>query len=141
MASYLTISIISTLIIQASIGVGLYLASFQVMDHGLEFWTTMTEVLAYLPAIWVIIGISLFLVGIWPKRTGLVWAYLSFAFIVLYLGNLLSFPDWVNNLSSFTHIPPISQGNTNWTALYGLSLLTLGLTFLGFWGYNKRDII
>ena len=100
----------------------------------------MVEVFIYLPAIWVIIGLSLLFVGTWSKGSSLVWLYIVFTFIVLYLGNLLDFPQWLNDLSTFNHIPEISQDLINWTPVYALSALALFLGFVGFTGYNKRDI-
>ncbi|WP_303861860.1 ABC transporter permease [Alkalibaculum bacchi] len=140
MSSHTIIAFLSTIIMQGSIGLGLYLTSIGVMEQNLVLGNTMVEVFIYLPAIWVIIGLSLLFVGTWSKGSSLVWLYIVFTFIVLYLGNLLDFPQWLNDLSTFNHIPEISQDLINWTPVYALSALALFLGFVGFTGYNKRDI-
>ena len=141
MGDYTIIAFLSTIIMQGSIGLGLYATSIGVMEHNLVFESIIAEVFVYLPAIWFIVGLSLLLVGVWPKSTSLVWFYIVFTFMVLYLGNVLDFPEWLNNLSTFTHIPQISQDIIRWTSIYALSALALFLGFVGFAGYNKRDII
>lgn len=140
MGSYTFIAFFSSIIMQGFIGLGLYLTSIEVMEQDLVFVSIMKEVFIYLPAIWVILGLSLLLVGSRPKATSLVWLYIVFTFIVLYLGNMLNFPEWLNKLSTFTHIPQAFQEKLNVVPLYVLSLLALFLGFIGFIGYNRRDI-
>ena len=66
--------------------------------------------------------------------------YIVFSLVVIYIGGLIDFPDWVNNLSAFTHVPQIPSDEIDWPALGVLTSVALVLSLIGFIGYNKRDI-
>src|SRR5690606_26718149 len=57
--------------------------------------------LVYLPALWLVAGLAVALYGWWPRAAGLVWLVPAYGFVVGYLGQLLSMPDWLANLSPF----------------------------------------
>ena len=92
---------------QVAVALGLWSAGICVMDEALAFGTTFGSALIYLPAMWIMMGVAVFLIGIAPKVTGLAWLYMIYGFIVIYLGGILDFPDWMNNLSAFHHIPQV----------------------------------
>ena len=77
------------------------------MEEGLEFGTLYGAAIVYLPAMWIMIGLAALLIGAVPKFTGLTWLYLIYSFIVVYLGGLLQFPEWLGNLTPFGQIPNI----------------------------------
>ncbi|MER2173812.1 MAG: hypothetical protein ABS911_03960 [Carnobacterium sp.] len=94
----------------------------------------------YGPTIWVVLGLTTVLVGAFPKRTSLIWIYVTFSILVIYLGSLLEFPEWVNNISAFHHIPQLPNEEIIWFPLSSLSLVGIVLSVIGFLSYNKRDI-
>ncbi len=63
-----------------------------------------------------------------------------YAFAVGYLGQLLQFPDWMNNLSPFGHIPRPPAAEFDWTPPALLTLLAAGLAWLGLAGFRRRDL-
>lgn len=65
---------------------------------------------------------------------------MTFAIFVIYLGNLLEFPEWVNNISAFHHIPQLPNEEIAWFPMISLSLVGIALSVIGFLSYNKRDI-
>jgi len=88
----------------------------------------------------VVLGLTTLLVGAFPKGAILVWTYVFFTFLVLYLGNLLEFPAWLNNLSAFYHVPQLPNEELAWFPLSTLSIVGIVFSGVGFIGYNKRDI-
>lgn len=140
LASYYLLSLLGTIIMQAVIGLGLYLTGNQSLEEGLELGTIMEAALIYVPAIWLIIGLATLLIGVFPKGSGLAWLYIVFSLLVVYIGDLLKFPDWFTNLSSYTHVPQVPIEELDWGSLVGLSAVAIVLTVIGFVGYNKRDI-
>jgi ABC-2 type transport system permease protein len=96
--------------------------------------------MVYVPAIWVLIGLSSLLLGWFKSLTGFVWLYLAFSFVVVYMGSLFQFPEWVVKLSPFGHIPhwPIEEMDfVSAVILTGIAIL---LTLAGLIGCNRRDI-
>jgi len=140
LGSYYLLAFLTILVIQSLIGIGFYLTAEQVMAESLAFSTIMEAALVYIPALWLFLGLATLFVGALPKGTLLVWLYVFFVFVVLYLGGIFEFPEWVNNLSAFNHIPALPDATMNWPPLLTLSGLSLLLSAIGFACYNRRDI-
>ncbi|WP_173915372.1 ABC transporter permease [Halobacillus sp. Marseille-Q1614] len=138
--SYLVISIVVGFIMLSLAAIGLGSAGLSVMEEAPAFSTFYTSAIVYLPALWLMIAICVLLLG-WAQRyTGIAWLYLIYSFIVVYLGGLFQFEEWVTKLSPFGHIPELPIEEVAWSDLIVLSLAALVLMVIGFIGYNKRDI-
>ncbi|GAB2804354.1 ABC transporter membrane-spanning protein [Streptomyces chlorus] len=96
--------------------------------------------LAYAPALWVTVGVAVVLFGWFPRASQAAWIVPVYAFVVGYLGQILQFPDWMNNLSPFGHVPRLPAADMNWTPLLLLSLVAAGLVWLGLAGFQRRDL-
>lgn len=140
LSNYLLVSIVVSIILQALLAAGLWLVSAAVMDVAFDFGTIMASVLVYLPAMWIVVGLAVWLIGIRPKATGLVWFYLTYGFIVLYLGELLNFPAWATNLSAFVHVPELLIEDMEPLKLAIMMGIAVVLMVVGFIGYNRRDL-
>ncbi len=140
LASYMIMAIIVSIIMQTLTAVGLWATSYSILDQTLSLGKTLNAALVFLPAIWVLIALGIFLMGLFPKATSGIWLYFAFCFIVIYLGELLKFPDWLMNLSSFTHVPQLFVEEGDILSLTILTLLAILITIIGFIGYRKRDI-
>lgn len=140
LGSYCFLAIAVSVIMQSLIALGLWSVSQAVMDETLSFYTTFAAAYVYLPALWVVIGLIIGVIGVVPKISGAIWIYVVYCFVVVYLGGLLDFPKWVNNLSVFEHIPQIPVDDGNFLTFMALTLIALLLTITGFVGYNRRDI-
>ncbi|NLC43053.1 MAG: ABC transporter permease, partial [Clostridiales bacterium] len=138
--SYTFIGIIAALLIQIVSMLGLWFASEFVMDEVILFSSFLKAGLVHIPAIWIMIGVAVLLIGYLPRHTGLAWTYLGYSFFVGYLGDILKLPDWMRALSPFGHIPQIPMEDINMVKLSVLTLIALSLVMVGFIGYNKRDI-
>ena len=140
MGNYSIIAFLTGVLMQILIGIGLYVSASQVMEKTIGLESVLASVLVYVPAIWVVIGLATLLVGVFPKWAGFVWGYMLFAMFVIYLGNLLEFPEWLNRLSAFYHVSLLPNEEVNWLSLSLLSIVGTVLSVSGFLGYNKRDI-
>lgn len=140
MGDYFIVAFLTGVLMQILIGIGLYVSASQVIEKTIGLGSVLASVLAYVPAIWVVIGLTTLLVGVFPKWAGFVWIYMLFAMIVIYLGNLLGFPEWLNRFSAFYQVPLLPNEEVNWLTLSLLSIVGTVLSVSGFLGYNKRDI-
>ncbi len=61
--------------------------------------------LVYAPALWVTAGVAAVLLGWFPRAVRAAWIVPVFAFVVGYLGQILRFPAWTEDLSPFGHVP------------------------------------
>ncbi|MFJ7133978.1 ABC transporter permease [Streptomyces fungicidicus] len=96
--------------------------------------------LAYAPALWVTAGVAVVLFGWFPRAGQAAWIVPVYAFVVGYLGQILQFPGWMNNLSPFGHIPRLPAADLDWTPLLLLTLVAAGLVWLGLAGFRRRDL-
>lgn len=140
LGSYLFIAIINGFVMMSLSAIGLWTAADAVMDDGFAFGTVYGAALVYYPAILIMIGAAVFLIGFFPRLTGFTWIYLAYSFFVLYLGGLFQFPDWAGKLTPFDYIPQLPVESMEWMPVIILTGIALLLMVLGFIGYRKRDI-
>lgn len=138
--SYTAIGLVSSLLMQLMSVLGLWSAATFVMEDLISFKVLFKAAYANIPAMWIFIGVAVFLIGLFPRLTGLTWAYLAYSFFVEYLGEMLKLPEWMVKISPFYHIPSIPAEDVKISTLMILAGIALILIGLGFVGYNRRDI-
>ena len=137
---YFFIAIIMSFIMVSLAAIGLWSAGSTVMDDPISFSTIYQAAIVYVPAIWVMIAITLFLIGLRPSLTGLIWLYLGYSFFVTYLGGILDLPDWLGNLSPYGHISQLPIEDMNYISAAMLTIVAIIFSIIGFSAYRKRDI-
>ncbi|WP_391119151.1 ABC transporter permease [Psychrobacillus sp. L3] len=141
LGSYFVISIVSSVMMLFFAVIGLWSASAAMMDEPISFTTLFNAGMVYLPAIWTMIGLAVLLVGYIPQFTGFAWLYLVYSFVVVYLGGLLQFPNWMSNLSPYGHIPRLPVQEMDYMSVTVLLIIAIVLATAGFISYNRRDIL
>ncbi|MBM4241540.1 MAG: ABC transporter permease [Euryarchaeota archaeon] len=95
---------------------------------------------AYLPAVWVLTGISVALFGLLPRFTGLSWVALGLFVIIQLLGEFFDISKWILDISPFSHIPNYLVGETATNSLISLTAVSALLIIVGLIGFQRRDI-
>lgn len=90
--------------------------------------------------LWVTGGVAAVLFGWLPRAARAAWAVPVYAFVTGYLGPLLRFPDRMNDLSPFGHVPQLPAAPMEWTPLAVLTLVAAALVLLGLAGFRRRDL-
>lgn len=139
-SSYFITALLTSVIMLFLNALGFWSAASAVMDDPISFGTFFTAAFAYLPALWVMISISLLLIGMWPRATSANWLYLFYTFIVVYLGGLLQFPEWLAKITPFGYIPQYPTEEISVITLLILTAVAAILVILGFNRYRHRDI-
>ncbi|MFD3917696.1 ABC transporter permease [Streptomyces sp. NPDC058595] len=128
----------TALLLVAGLGFGVSGAA-SVGDGGLVL-ELAGAALAYAPALWVTAGVTVVLFGWFPRAATAAWIVPVYAFLVGYLGSILQFPDWMNNLSPFGHVPRLPAAGMSWTPVLVLTAVAAGLILLGLAGFRRRDL-
>ncbi|MEU4693073.1 ABC transporter permease [Actinoplanes sp. NPDC023714] len=96
--------------------------------------------LAQLPAVWVLAGVTLLLVGVVPRLAAVAWAAIAACVLLLLVGPLLEVDQWVLDLSPFTHVPHLPGGVFAASPLVALSGLAVVFGGAGLVALRRRDI-
>ena len=97
--------------------------------------------LIQIPAVWVIVGVSVALYGVLPRLTSVSWGLLVASLLLGQLGQILQFPQWALNLSPYSHIPRLPSADFEIVPLLVLTVVAVVLTTLGLSGFQRRDIL
>jgi ABC-2 type transport system permease protein len=144
LCGYVVMALAASVLVQSAIAVGIYASAVAVLpDPGdLTLGYLLGANLVYLPAIWVMIGGAVWLTGMWPKATAVIWGYYGVVFFALFIGripNLL--PAWLNKLTPYGYIPQLPMDKVNYATLAILTAVAAVLVVGGTVFYRKRDTI
>ena len=92
------------------------------------------------PAVWVVAGVALAVYGLAPRLTVLAWGALATFMLFGQLGQLLELPQWVLDLSPFTHVPSTVGGSVDLVPLAWLLVAAGALIALGTSAFERRDL-
>ena len=138
--SYIVIGLLGGIVIQLASVIGLWSGAVFVMEDVIAFEVLFQALFANIPAMWIFVGVVAFLIGWFPRLTGLTWGLLAYSFFVEYMGEMLKLPEWMNKISPFYHIPSIPAEKLEASTLLMITCIAFLLIGLGSVGYNRRDI-
>jgi ABC-2 type transport system permease protein len=96
--------------------------------------------LAQLPAVLMFVGASALGFGVgnrWAAWAG--WGLFAVSVVVLF-GEILDLPEWVLQVSPFTHVPLVPAEDVEAGPLVGLTLVAIAATALGLTRFARRNI-
>jgi ABC-2 type transport system permease protein len=97
--------------------------------------------LIQVPAVWVLTGATAALYGLTPRFTVASWGLLVICLLLGLLGQILAFPQWLIDLSPFTHVQALRATDINPAPLAALLAIGAGLTGAGLIGFRQRDLV
>ena len=121
-------------------GLGVGLADAAARGSGDRVLRLVALAWVQLPAVLVLVGLAVLLIGWAQRATAVAWAALGFAVVVGWLGGLLRLPAWVDGLSPFQHLPQVPVEDVTVLPVLTLTLVGIALVGLGALGFRRRDI-
>lgn len=107
-------------------------------EEPLDASEVVAQGLLVLPAVWLVLGVSVATVGAHPSARLAGWAAIAVTFVLTILGPMLELPDWLLAVSPLWHVPQAGSGpELAWAVLWALWLLLLAV---GFVGHRRRDL-
>jgi ABC-2 type transport system permease protein len=104
------------------------------------FTGSLGAALAYLPAIWLVTGLTAALFGALPRLLVIPWLVLIFGVFIGLFGDMLNVPGWAKAFSPFDHVPDLPGGAVEpWSIAMLLVVATL-LIALGQYSFRNRDL-
>lgn len=107
---------------------------------GSDPWVVVPAALGHAPALWLVATLSLAAFGHRSRLAVLGWVLLVAFFSLGQLGELLSLPQWLVDLSPYTHLPPMPSEGFDPVATAVLAGLAVAAGLFGWWRYRSRDL-
>jgi len=141
LVGFVAIAMVSAVLLQGAIALGLYgVASTTLPSGAMSLGFVMQSAMVYVPALWIMVGITVLLLGLWPRATGFVWGYLGYSFFMDMFGRVGIFPEWMVYTIPFGFVPQLPMDEINFVTLGVMTAVAAALTAAGFYFYNKRDV-
>ncbi len=100
----------------------------------------VVDALAYVPAMWVMVGLTFALIGLVPRAAIAAWAAVAVCFTIGLLGQLLGLPGWLMDVSPFDQVPLVPAAPLEILPLVILCAVAGALCWVGMAGLQRRDI-
>lgn len=107
---------------------------------GINSWQIIGQAIIEIPAVWVIIGLSIAMIGRRPQVRMGAWLAVVMAFVLTIFGPMFKLWDWVQGISPLWHVPNLAVTGPDWMQLVWLGLVAAFLLIAGFAGFARRDI-
>lgn len=141
MMSHLVLALGGAVVLMAAAGVAAGLTHGAAIGQPVGSLARLVEPAMYqVPAIWVLVGVAGVLYGFVPRLVGVSWGVLGACLLVGQLGQILRFPQWVVNLSPFTHVP-LLPGEPPVTPMMWLVAIAAVSIAAGVLGFRRRDVL
>jgi ABC-2 type transport system permease protein len=108
-------------------------------DVGTQLPRVLAAALAQVPAAWVVAAVALALFGLVPALTQVGWAVLVVCFLLGQVGPTLRLPQWLLDVSPFTHTPKMPV-HASGAAIGWLLVVSAVCVVAGLAGFRRRDV-
>jgi len=97
--------------------------------------------LAYWPAVMVLVGIAVLLLGYLPRlAVSLSWGVVAALWFVMIIGDALHVPSWVLHVLPFSATPYLPAEPMSWTPVIVMTVVAIALTWAGLDRFVTRDV-
>jgi len=138
---FIGIAAVTSVVLQIATAAGLYGIAATAEKNPFAFDSLVTAYLIQLPAIWVLLGLTVMLVGLLPRFSGVIWGYYGFVCFVTFMGGMEVLPKWVSQLSPLSYVPKIPQEELEFLPLIVMTAIAVVFVAVGVVGYRKRDMV
>lgn len=93
-----------------------------------------------IPAALVVGSLALAFYALKPALAHLGWLLVIGALLLGPLASMFDLPQWVRDLSPFTHTPPVPVEPMRWLPIIVLLCVAAVFTAVGWWAFRRRDV-
>lgn len=138
--SHLSIAVVGSVVLLLVAGLAAALADAVAGGAIRSVPRLASSALVYAPAVWVLVGVAVVLIGVAPRGSAGVWGVLTFCFVIGLLGPVLDLPDWVEKVSPFERVPSLPGGALSAVPLVAMTVIAAALILAGLFGLRARDL-
>jgi ABC-2 type transport system permease protein len=142
LGSHLLVALAGSAVLLAVTGLAAGVTAGSAADSsvGHEVGRLVGAALAQLPAVWLVVGLTLAAYGLAPRLAVVGWAALVAFLLLGELGPLFRFNHWVMDLSPYAHVPRLPGGSLAPLSMGALAAVALALLVAGALGFRRRDV-
>lgn len=113
------------------------------MTHGgtVSLAHLMRAFVGFWPAMFVVMGIAVLLVSVWPRIQSVIWLIPVYGIFSLYLGDMFDLPDWAKQISPYGWVNDVPAHQVDWSVFGWMTLLGIILFIVSYLAYRRRDMI
>jgi ABC-2 type transport system permease protein len=142
LGGYAVVAAIAAAVVLGLAAVGAVAGAATTDDPGGTAELALRAALAQLPAALVYLGAVLLVFVVAPRLTiPLGWALLAFGAFFGIFGELLGLPDWMHELSPFSHVPIPVGGEVDWTGGFWMLAIAAALVAASVVGMRRRELV
>ncbi len=132
--------VVGVVVVALAGGLGLGISNAVTTSDFSQVWRLIASILAYLPAVALLMGLSAALYGLRPGLLRVAWLPFVFVTVVAVLGDTLQLPDWVKNISPMSWVGRVPLENASVTAEVGALVASVAMALLALTAFRTRDI-
>ena len=129
----------SALVVTAA-GLGLGVGYALTTGDGSAVGSYLLAMLPYLAPVLVLSAVGRLLYGLRPRAARLAWAGLLLAVVVLFFGQVLRIPEWLQDVSPFHHLALVPAQDFRWAPFLALLAVAAVLSATGQLLFRRRDL-
>ncbi|KRE31222.1 ABC transporter permease [Agromyces sp. Soil535] len=140
-SAYLLIGAVSVLGVLAFGVLGAMVGLTGAPDAGERMSTIAEAGLAQLPGCLVVVAVAALAFAVLPRLSiALGWAVLVLAILLGQFGGMLGLPDWLRDLSPFSHTPVVTAETVDWAAAWAMFGIAVGVAAVAAVIVRRRDL-
>ncbi len=140
LAGHVVLTLAGTVAVVVFSGVGMAVGYLMVTGETEPLASYVTATFGYVVPVLVLAAVARLLHGWAPRAAGIAWLLLAYAAVVVLFGEVLSMPQWLQDLSPFEHLALVPSQPFHWAPVLVLGGLALALSAAGQLGFRRRDV-
>ena len=138
--SHVAVSVGGAAAVVLSGGIGTGVGYAAAIHDGSQVLRLVGAAAVTLPAVLVMVGLTVFLFGWLPRPSGLAWAPLALIVVTTIFASMLHLPLWILEISPLEHTPSMPAEQLQVVPIVVLLLVSAGLVAVGLIGFRRRDV-
>lgn len=139
-SAWLAFAVLASAFLLAVSGLGIGLGAVSGAAGAAVIGEVTLATMAFLPAVLVVIGVAAALFGVRPGWSVWVWLLVGYAFFFGMFGALLDLPDFIADVSPFSHLTVMPLDQLDAVPLIALAVIAAGLITVGRALFQHRDL-
>lgn len=139
-SAWLLFTVLASAFLLAVSGIGIGIGAVSGAAGASVIGEVTLATMAFLPAVLVVIGVAAALFGIRPGWSVWAWPLVGYAFFFGMFGALLDLPDFIADISPFSHLTVMPLDQLDAVPLIALVVIAAGLITVGRALFQHRDL-